>query len=485
MDRPLEAIFTRVFHVAAWVLLVLGLGAVYIGAQPQSPPEAAAAMRWYIGQQFGQNLTFVALLALVAAAIIYRVIRGARGRSHFVEAQRAGAVPAREVIAVETGAIGARATRRLRKALRRSTPRIYEVLDVLLTVPVDVGARQLVLHPTDDGADAVLHVGLDEITIGSIGQDMLTKVMSRLADIINVEEGAQLGGGAVDLSSGENVVELYVTFEPHGEKTRVMIDVTERGGTALRIDELGLSPELAEELRGVLAEDRGLVLFVSPPREGVRVTMTAAAHYAARGQNSDTNRRRVVALEPRIVRAMPFMHQIEVGEGTLAAMLSVAVSEGYDVFAVRQVSEPDALGEIVRLAQQSLVLASVDAMAIDGPISPATARAFVETAVSSEALSSVLKIAVAQRLVPTLCENCKQPRTIDDEQRALLGRAAPKQAFTARGCALCRGNGYSGRRAVFFRDGVQEAELKALLAAVEAGWAPLSALVDAIGRGTA
>ena len=66
-------------------------------------------------------------------------------------------------------------------------------------------------------------------------------------------------------------------------------------------------------------------------------------------------------------------------------------------------------------------------------------------------VSSAVRAFLAQRLVRKLCPDCRQPRTLDTEDRVKLGYPvdATEVIYRAEGCAKCRHTGYHGRIALF------------------------------------
>jgi type II secretory ATPase GspE/PulE/Tfp pilus assembly ATPase PilB-like protein len=69
---------------------------------------------------------------------------------------------------------------------------------------------------------------------------------------------------------------------------------------------------------------------------------------------------------------------------------------------------------------------------------------------------------LAQRLVRTICDACREPYTPEPDAAALLPHTdVPPQLTRGRGCSLCRGTGYRGRTGIFelfaLTDDVREA----------------------------
>ena len=63
-------------------------------------------------------------------------------------------------------------------------------------------------------------------------------------------------------------------------------------------------------------------------------------------------------------------------------------------------------------------------------------------------------LVLAQRLLRVVCEHCREPVALHDDERAWLrlevGEAADELKYhRSRGCSKCNGSGYSGRRGVY------------------------------------
>ena len=66
-------------------------------------------------------------------------------------------------------------------------------------------------------------------------------------------------------------------------------------------------------------------------------------------------------------------------------------------------------------------------------------------------ISSTLMAVLAQRLVRKICQRCRIPAVLTDQQAGILGRKelAGCQIYEAPGCKYCAGTGYVGRTGIF------------------------------------
>jgi len=84
---------------------------------------------------------------------------------------------------------------------------------------------------------------------------------------------------------------------------------------------------------------------------------------------------------------------------------------------------------------------------------PSAVSRLIDMGVKPFLVSASLRAALAQRLVRSICQNCKQPYEPPASELSVLG-ISPEQASSAsfmqgQGCDKCGGNGFRGRKGVF------------------------------------
>ena len=84
---------------------------------------------------------------------------------------------------------------------------------------------------------------------------------------------------------------------------------------------------------------------------------------------------------------------------------------------------------------------------------PSAVSRLVDMGVKPFLVSASLRAALAQRLVRSICQNCKQPYSPNSSELAVLGineeQAANANFMNGTGCKNCGDKGYRGRKGVF------------------------------------
>jgi type IV pilus assembly protein PilB len=85
--------------------------------------------------------------------------------------------------------------------------------------------------------------------------------------------------------------------------------------------------------------------------------------------------------------------------------------------------------------------------------SPGAVTRLVDMGVEPFLISSTLMAVLGQRLVRTICKNCRTPFEPTEQQLALLGLSpydlGDKVFHYGRGCSNCNDTGYKGRKGIF------------------------------------
>jgi type II secretory ATPase GspE/PulE/Tfp pilus assembly ATPase PilB-like protein len=148
------------------------------------------------------------------------------------------------------------------------------------------------------------------------------------------------------------------------------------------------------------------------------------------------------------IRQSQINPQIELG---FSALLRNVLRQSPDVVMIGEIRDHETAETAVRAANSGhLVLATIHA-----PIAVGAVQSMRGLGVHPHFLATSLLGILSQRLVRTLCPQCKTdfdlsmaPGTFD-EVKPWLGPEEGKKLFAAKGCPMCQNQGYASRTGVF------------------------------------
>lgn len=330
-------------------------------------------------------------------------------------------------------------------------------------LPIEQGVSKLVSYAlmlpasdiffSEDGSSltvSVRHFGIINpiaVVPREIGRKFVSHVKA-MAGMDLAEKRRPQDGRWLFQSEPGRVVDLRVNMVPtlHGED--IALRILTNNATLYKIDELGLTKDQLGELTGMLASPGGLILFTGPTGSGKTATM-----YASLTRLND-GRRKINTIEDPVehaidgIRQSQINPQIDVG---FSLLLRNVLRQSPDVVMLGEIRDSETAETAVRAANSGhLVLATIHA-----PIAAGAIQSMRGLGVHPHFLATSLLGILSQRLVRTLCKECKMdfdlsmaPNTFD-EVRPWLAPDEGKKLYAAKGCPTCQNLGYGGRTGVF------------------------------------
>ncbi|HKW46948.1 MAG TPA: ATPase, T2SS/T4P/T4SS family [Gemmatimonadaceae bacterium] len=175
----------------------------------------------------------------------------------------------------------------------------------------------------------------------------------------------------------------------------------------LGFDHLGMDEKTRSALMDALARPPGLVLAVGPPGSGRTTTIFAAVEHIRAS--------RTIMLTPEELGGELFVPEIR---DLATAELAIQGARA-----------------------GCLVVSTIRARNAAGAI-----RRLISLGMSPAFLARQVRAIVAQRLVRTVCDACREETAV---RRALVDATLPRTEWRGAGCDRCAGSGYRGRTGIF------------------------------------
>jgi general secretion pathway protein E len=242
-------------------------------------------------------------------------------------------------------------------------------------------------------------------------------------------------------------VDFRVSVMPsiHGED--IVIRVLDKQTLAdeargLRLDFLGFDAATMETMREQFQLPYGMVLVTGPTGSGKTTTLYAAISEINNGYD------KIITIEDPVEYQLPGVLQIPVNEKkglTFARGLRSILRHDPDRIMVGEIRD----GETAQIAVQSALTGHLVFTTVHANNSFDVIGRFLNMGVDPYSFVSALNIVVAQRLLRAICKHCATP-VLASEIKIPRGITLPEQVnlMHGKGCGVCRGTGYKGRRAV-------------------------------------
>jgi type IV pilus assembly protein PilB len=323
---------------------------------------------------------------------------------------------------------------------------VIKLVNQIVGQAVELHASDIHLAP--DGKEVRVRFRVDGVLqdVTTVPRRMAAGVVSRvkiMADL-DISEKRIPQDGRVGLTVDNRHVDLRVVTLPsvHGES--IVMRILDKDSVVMKLEKLGLADTERERFERAFGESHGAVLVTGPTGSGKSTTLYAALLAL------NTPEKNIITVEDPVEYQVEGITQVQVSPKaglTFATGLRAMVRADPDVIMVGEIRDR----ETAQIAIESALTGHLVLSTLHTNDAPSAITRLVEMGIEPFLVASALDCVLAQRLVRTLCANCKQ-RTIvsadvmrDNGYKALVDL----EAYEPVGCRRCGGSGYRGRAGIY------------------------------------
>ena len=251
--------------------------------------------------------------------------------------------------------------------------------------------------------------------------------------------------GRISLKVGSRPVDVRVSTLPSSYGERVVLRLLDKRAGRLDLEQLGMSKALLQTIDpGIIQRPHGIFLVTGPTGSGKTTTLYAAL------SRLNTQSRNILTVEDPIEYYLDGIGQTQVNskvELTFARGLRAILRQDPDVVMVGEIRDLETAQIAVQASLTGhLVMSSLHTNTAIGSITRLR-----DMGIEPFLLSSSLLGVLAQRLVRTLCDQCKRPYQASPDELELLELPADTELtlYAPVGCAHCHQHGYLGRTGIY------------------------------------
>lgn len=333
---------------------------------------------------------------------------------------------------------------RLREAA--SDAPVIRLVNQLLGRAVDERASDLHLEPTMDGLTVRLRVDGRLQALPPLSAHLRDPVVSRIKLLANLDiaERRLPQDGRLNFAVRGTEVDFRVATLPTQLGESVVVRVLDRAQAKLSLTDLGFDEAALAQLRTLLALPNGMILVTGPTGSGKTTTLYAAL------ETLNTPHRKLMTVEDPIEYQLAGVQQVQVQAGiglSFAQVLRSFLRHNPNVVMVGEIRDQETARVTVQVALTGhLVLSTLHTNDAASGLTR-----LLDMGVEDYLLVSTCKAIVAQRLVRTLCTQCRVPYALDQALAESLGLsrlASAPTVYHAAGCRACHDTGFHGRTTI-------------------------------------
>ncbi len=308
---------------------------------------------------------------------------------------------------------------------------VVGLIDQLIDRAADLGASDIHFEPTESAVAVRFRVDGRLHEVESIPGVLLPNLVTRLkvmAGLLTYRVDIPQEGG-LTLQDGRGL-DIRISTFPTVRGERVAVRLLPKAAAVRTLDELGLSKRVIRHFVDAAVEKQGLILVTGPAGSGKTTTLFAFLRHLTESLPGTS----IMTLEDPVEYRLDGIAQIQVnphGELTYPRALRSLLRQDPQIILLGEIRDAETAHIAIEAALTGHLLLST---MHGGSIAEAIVR-LREMGIPGYQMTSVLRLVVSQRLLRSVCEDCRPTGARSFEDRH------PDHEP----CAACLGSGFHGR----------------------------------------
>jgi type II secretory ATPase GspE/PulE/Tfp pilus assembly ATPase PilB-like protein len=325
------------------------------------------------------------------------------------------------------------------------TQPMVRLVNALLVDAVKRGASDIHFEP--EYAFMRVRFRIDGVleTVRSLHKTYMPGITVRIKVVsdMNIAETRAPQDGRLSLTLNGRPVDFRVSTQPTIYGENVVLRVLDREKSIISLDRMNLPKDVTDRLAIMLARPEGILIVTGPTGSGKTTTL-----YSLLAQVNDETVN-IMTLEDPVEYPLTLMRQTSVNEVArmdFANGIRSIMRQDPDIILVGEVRDKETAEMAFRAAMTGhQVFTTLHTNSALGAF-----PRLLDIGIQPDIMAGNIIGVVAQRLVRTLCPQCKEAYEPSREERVVLGEFANQGTLLHRavGCKQCDNKGYRGRTPV-------------------------------------
>ena len=323
---------------------------------------------------------------------------------------------------------------------------VVKLVHQLVAQAVEASASDLHIMPGED--DLRVRFRIDGVLrdVTNVPRRMAAGVVSRIKIMseLDIAERRVPQDGRVGLSVDGHHVDLRVVTVPTVRGEGVVMRILDKDAVALDLKQLGMAPGELSRFERAYGQAYGAVLVTGPTGSGKSTTLYAALNEV------NSPEKNIITIEDPVEYEIIGITQIQVNPkaGLLFETgLRAIVRADPDIIMVGEIRDR----ETAKIAVEAALTGHLVLSTLHTNDAATSITRLIEMGVEPFLVASAIDCVVAQRLLRTLCQQCKRRVILPMATLREYGYSATFdiEGYEAVGCKHCGGSGYKGRTGIY------------------------------------
>jgi type IV pilus assembly protein PilB len=338
----------------------------------------------------------------------------------------------------------------LKEAGEDGSAPIVRLINLIISEAERSRASDIHIEPFSDRVRVRYRIDGMCIERDSIPKSMQSAVISRLKIMSRPMDIAQKRlpqDGRIKMKIDDRDIDFRVSCIPayHGES--VVMRILRPDSVKIGIQSMGFEEEDYRRFQKIIRRPNGIFLVTGPTGSGKTTTLYGAL------QELNTPDKKIITAEDPVEYNFAGMNQCPVNEGigmSFSKILRAMLRQAPEIILVGEIRDM----EVAEVAIQAALTGHLVFSTLHTNDAPSAITRLIDMGVKPFLVASSVQAIMAQRLIRTICKECKDVDPNPDRFLLRLTGFDPDnmqdiKIYKGKGCKACHNTGYRGRIAIF------------------------------------
>ena len=253
--------------------------------------------------------------------------------------------------------------------------------------------------------------------------------------------------GRIQVNIRGRDLDLRVSSVPTNHGESIVMRILDKQNVALGLPQLGFLSDDQTRFEQLITMPDGVLLVTGPTGSGKTTTL-----YACLGQINRPDRK-IITVEDPVEYQMTGINQVQVNRDVgldFAAALRSILRQAPNIVMIGEIRDI----ETADIAMEAALTGHLVFSTLHTNDAPSAVTRLQDMGVKPYLVASAVQAVMAQRLVRSICPQCKEERQPTERELKMLGEVSASSLAGAtlwrgRGCPNCSLTGYKGRKGIF------------------------------------